>query len=242
MKLDDYEFTQGDVSSTVAAGWALFDQLELHQPASMVRVVEPHRQAAEAILDEVLAGDVSETDALPLVWTEWRAGMAALRCAGAFGPSATGTVAGLFTSPGGVPKHARSSIEIGFGGVAGDSQNDRGNHGRPWQAVCVWSTEVIDAFRADGHPLAPGLAGENVTMTGISWPQVVPGVHLQVGEALLEISTYSVPCRKNAAWFTDGHFGLMHHRHGPVSRVYATVLRPGAVHQGDAVVLEPPAS
>lgn len=239
MQVDQYQFTGGDVSSTLAAGWALFDQLELHQPQDMVRVVEPHRQAAEAILDEVVAGNVSEVDALPLVWAEWRAGMAALREAGAFGPSARGTVTGLFTSHGGVPKHAQPSIEIGFGGVEGDKQDDRTHHGRPWQAVCLWGTEVIDAFRADGHPLAPGLAGENITTTGIAWDRIVPGVHLEVGTALLEISAYAVPCRKNAAWFTDGHFGLMHHRHGFVSRAYATVLRPGHVEMGDAVVLEP---
>jgi hypothetical protein len=239
MKLDEYEFTGGDVSSTLAAGWALFDQLELHQPHDMVRVVEPHRQAAEAILEEVMAGTVAEADALPLVWSEWRAAMAALRGAGAFGSTQQGVVAGLFTSHGGVPKHARPSIEIGYGGVVGDEQNDRGNHGRPWQAVCLWSTEVIDAFRADGHPLAPGLAGENITTSGISWPDVVPGVHLRIGDVLLEVSAYAVPCRKNAPWFTDGHFGLMHHRHGPVSRTYATVLEPGHVALGDVVTFEP---
>jgi len=241
MKVDRYEFTSGDVSSTLAAGWALFDQLELHQPAPMVRVVEPHRQAAEAVLDEALAGEVSEADALPLVWAEWRAGMAALRAAGAFGPAQRGVVAGLFTSHGGVPKHPQPSIEIGFGGVVGDEQDDRDHHGRPWQAVCLWGTEVIDAFRADGHPLAPGLAGENITTTGIAWERVVPGALLQAGTARLEISAYAVPCRKNAAWFTDGHFGLMHHRHGFVSRAYATVLRPGSVAVGDPVVLEPDA-
>lgn len=239
MQLDRLSFTDGDVSSTLAAGWALFDQLELHQPAAMVRVVEPHRRAAEAVLDEVLAGAIAETEALPMVWGEWRAAMAALRESGAFGPAQRGTVAALFTSHGGVPKHARDAIEVRYDGIDGDAQNDRGNHGRPWQAVCLWSTEVIDAFRADGHPLAPGLAGENVTTTGIDWERIVPGVHLQVGEALLEVSAYAVPCKKNAAWFVDGHFGLMHHRHGFVSRAYATVLRPGRVAVGDAVVLEP---
>jgi hypothetical protein len=241
MRVEEYDFTGGDVSSTLAAGWALFDQLELHQPAAMVHVVEPHRVAAEAILDEVLAGTVSESDALPLVWAEWRAAMAALRSAGAYGSSQHGSVVGVFTSHGGVPKRPQPSIDIGFGGVAGDAQTDRGNHGRPWQAVCLWSTEVIDAFRADGHPLGPGLAGENLTTKGISWERVVPGVHLQAGDALLEVSAYAIPCKKNAAWFTDGHFGLMHHRHGFVSRAYATVLRPGRVTVGDPVVLEPDA-
>jgi MOSC domain-containing protein YiiM len=70
---------------------------------------------------------------------------------------------------------------------------------------------------------------------------VVPGVQLHIGAVSLEVSAYAVPCRKNAAWFTDGHFGLMHHRHGFVSRAYATVLEPGRIALGDAVVLEPEA-
>lgn len=241
MQVEEHTFTDGDVSSTLAAGWALFDQLELHQPADLVQVVEPHRVVAEAVLDEVLACTVPEVDALPLVWAEWRAAMGALRRAGAFGGREQGVVAGLFTSHGGVPKHPKEAIEVRADGIDGDAQNDRGNHGRPWQAVCLWSTEVIDAFRADGHPLAPGLAGENVTTTGIDWERIVPGVQLQVGGVRLEVSAYAVPCRKNAAWFTDGHFGLMHHRHGFVSRAYATVLEPGHIALGDPVVLEPEA-
>ena len=41
------------------------------------------------------------------------------------------------------------------------------------------------------------------------------------------------------AWFAGGDFEAMHHERGPVSRVYATVLTPGSVAVGDAVVLEP---
>ena len=123
--------------------------------------------------------------------------------------------------------------------MLGDRQADRDNHGRPWQALCLWSTEVIDDFRAEGHPLAPGLAGENVTITGLPWARVRPGVQLRLGDVLAEVSAYAVPCRKNAAWFVDGRFDAMHHRHGPRSRVYATVLEPGTITHGAPVLLEP---
>ena len=56
---------------------------------------------------------------------------------------------------------------------------------------------------------------------------------------LCEASSYAVPCFQNKAWFTDGAFELMHHDRGPVSRVYATVLEPGELAVGDAVILEP---
>jgi MOSC domain-containing protein YiiM len=113
------------------------------------------------------------------------------------------------------------------------------HHGRPWQALCLWSLEVIDAFQAAGHPIAPGLAGENITVSGLHWPDVRPGVRIQIGEVLCEISSYAIPCSQNSGWFLDGEFTLMHHDRGPVSRVYATVLEPGRIATGDAAILEP---
>ncbi|MBX3283837.1 MAG: MOSC domain-containing protein [Actinobacteria bacterium] len=165
--------------------------------------------------------------------------MVEVRRIGGFGPRASGTVAGLFVSDGGVPKAPVPAVEVDHGGVRGDRQANRVHHGRPWQALCLWSTEVIDAFRAQGHPLAPGLAGENVTISGLPWARVRPGAQLRIGSVLAEVSAYAIPCKKNAAWFRDGHFDAMHHRHGPLSRVYATVLEPGAIAEGDPVVLEP---
>ncbi len=55
-----------------------------------------------------------------------------------------------------------------------------------------------------------------------------------------EVSSYSIPCQKNAQWFADGVFDRIHHeRHPGWSRLYATVLRPGRIEVGDAVVVEP---
>ena len=75
----------------------------------------------------------------------------------------------------------------------------------------------------------------------LPWERVVPGVHVRIGEVLTEIGSYALPCKTNARWFLDGHFDVMHHRHGPVSRVYGTVLEPGTIRVGDPVVLEPEA-
>jgi MOSC domain-containing protein YiiM len=69
----------------------------------------------------------------------------------------------------------------------------------------------------------------------------VPGAQLQLGEVRCEVSSYALPCKKNARWFTDGRFDVMHHRRGPVSRVYATVLEPGTIRVGDPAILEPDA-
>ncbi len=155
---------------------------------------------------------------------------------GAGAPTQHGTVAQISTSDGGVPKVAVSSADIGPRGVLGDRQADRKHHGRPFQALCLWSTDVIDALRAEGHPIHPGAAGENLTVSGLDWSAVRPGVRLRVGSVLLEVTYPTSPCRKNARWFIDGDFNRMHDsKHPGWSRMYARVLEEGLVRTGDPV-------
>jgi MOSC domain-containing protein YiiM len=138
-----------------------------------------------------------------------------------------------------VPKLPVERAEVSFAGVAGDRQTHRIHHGRPWQALCIWSADVIARLRDDGHPIAAGCAGENLTVAGLPWEHVRPGVTLAVGEVLARVHAFTEPCATNARWFRDGDFTVMHARRGPVSRVYASVLRPGTIAAGDAVTLEP---
>ena len=145
----------------------------------------------------------------------------------------------LSTSGGGLPKLAVDRAEVGFRGVIGDTQKTRRHHGRPFQALCLWSTEVIASLAAGGHPIAAGSAGENVTISGLDWPTLFPGVRLEIGEVLCEVSSYAVPCSQNRRWFSDGDVSRIHHDNGDLSRLYATVLRPGAIATGDIVLLEP---
>ncbi len=155
-------------------------------------------------------------------------------------PQQLGAVHQLNLSDGGVPKTPVASVQVGARGVLGDRQADRHSHGRPMQALSLWSKEVIDALRAEGHQIAPGLAGENITMTGIDWTSIRPGVQLRIGDVLAEVSAYVTPCKKNAQWFIDRDFNRMDHdRHPGWSRVYAWVRAPGAVRVGDEVVVEP---
>jgi hypothetical protein len=175
---------------------------------------------------------------LDAAWHGLRAVADALRAAGAYGARAHGSVVQLNVSGGGVPKRPIPTATVTWAGIDGDRQAARQHHGRPWQALCLWSAEVVDAFAADGHPLAYGAAGENVTVRGLDWSRMRPGAHLRVGEVECQVSAYALPCSKNARWFRNGAFDLMHHTAGPVSRVYATVTSPGRVDQGDDVVFE----
>lgn len=146
-----------------------------------------------------------------------------------------GRVAQVSASDGGVPKLPLSRARVTASGVAGDRQATRKHHGRPWQALCLWSAEVIDALAAEGHAIRYGSAGENLTLAGLDWDAVRPGVRMRVGEVLLETTGVTVPCRQNARWFTDGRFGRL--KHSP--RRYARVLEDGDVAPGDVVVVEP---
>ncbi|HUQ39499.1 MAG TPA: MOSC domain-containing protein [Acidimicrobiales bacterium] len=164
----------------------------------------------------------------------------ALHVAGAGTPTDRGRVVQINTSGGGVPKLPVDRVAIGLRGLMGDRQKARRHHGRVWQAVSLWSVEVIERLRSEGHPLAPGLAGENLTVAGIDWPRVRPGTRVAVGTVLLEVSSYCTPCTKNAQWFLRGDFNRMHHeRESGVSRLYASVLVDGEVAVGDEVVVEP---
>ncbi len=152
----------------------------------------------------------------------------------------TGAVSGLHISDGGVPKRPVDSVVVGPAGVHGDSQADRLHHGRPVQAVCLWSAEVIAQLQAEGHPIAAGSAGENITVEGIDWVHLRPGARIRVGAVPMLVSAHAIPCAKNAQWFSDRSFNrILHDEHPGSSRLYAIPLGSAAVFVGDPIVVEP---
>ena len=154
--------------------------------------------------------------------------------------SATGRVAFVNVSDGGVPKRPVSRARLTRAGVEGDRQRNLKHHGGPDRAVCLWSMELIDALRGEGHPVFPGSTGENLTVTGINWSAVVPGTRLRIGRALVEVTSYTTPCRTIRASFTLWRTGrISQERHPGWSRVYARVVEEGEVAAGDPVRVEP---
>lgn len=153
----------------------------------------------------------------------------------------TGTVASINISAGGVPKGRVSDAKVSRLGLEKDAQDDMKHHGGPDRAVCLYSLERIHALQAEGHPIDRGTAGENVTVEGIDWDLVVPGVRLRVGnEVLLEIASFTNPCKTIKASFIDGRFiRIAQKLHPGWSRVYARVLSEGPIRSGDPVELDP---
>lgn len=150
-----------------------------------------------------------------------------------------GTVHRINVSDGGVPKLPIAEAVVNTRGLTEDSQADRRHHGSPDQALCLYSLEVIEALRAEGHPIHPGSAGENLTIGGLDWASLAAGDRLRIGEVLAELTFPADPCSKNAGWFLDRDFRRMSHDlHPGWSRWYARVLEPGLVATGDEVEYE----
>ena len=139
-------------------------------------------------------------------------------------------------SNGGVPKLPRESCAVRSNGLEGDRQRDLENHGGPERAVSIYSMELIEALRSEGHPIAPGTIGENLTFAGLPWKEMRPGVRLEVGEVVLECVSYAAPCQIIAASFSDGRVVRVSEKVSPGwSRLYARVLKDGTLRVGDRV-------
>jgi MOSC domain-containing protein YiiM len=148
------------------------------------------------------------------------------------------TIHQISSSDGGVPKLAIPSARIDERGVVGDRQADLRYHGAPHQALCLYSLEVIEALQAEGHPIAPGSAGENITIAGLDWADLREGDRIDLGKVVAQLSSPTAPCKKNAGWFINGEFRRMSHSEHPGwSRWYARVLTGGDIAVGDLVSL-----
>ena len=143
-------------------------------------------------------------------------------------------------SDGGLPKRPVLEAVIAKTGVAGDRQRNFKVHGGPGRAVCLFSLELLERLQDEGHPIDAGSSGENLTLAGLEWDLIGPGVVLSVGpEVQLEVTSYTVPCSHNAPWFLEGDYQRISQKKNPGwSRLYAKVLREGVVRPGDEVVIE----
>lgn len=153
---------------------------------------------------------------------------------------AAGTVGRVFQinlSQGGVPKLPVAAARVTRDGIVGDRQKHTAFHGGPERAVSLFSLEVIERVRAEGHPIEPGSTGENVTVAGVDWTLLAPGSRLALGdEVVLEITGYAAPCGTIRASFADGRFKRISQKVNPgESRLYARVISEGRVTAGDRV-------
>jgi MOSC domain-containing protein YiiM len=149
-----------------------------------------------------------------------------------------GRVVAIHVSEGGVPKRPVDAVAVRQTGLAGDRQQDQRHHGGPDRAVVLYSLEVIQALQAEGHPITPGSSGENLTVSGLDWPAVQPGLRLQVNDVILEITQAADPCSKIGSSFLEANFSrVLDRTHPGWSRMCARVLHEGLVMVGDGVLV-----
>lgn len=156
---------------------------------------------------------------------------------------ATGSVAHVGASwRGGVPKLTRRSAYISSLGVLGDRQaNDWvaswGGHGGVIKAVCLFDVATINRLAAEGHPIGPGSAGEQLTLKDVHWPDLTAGTRLAVGpDLLLELTEPAAPCGTiKHAFRGSANSAVDARKHPGCARWYARVLRCGWVRPGDVV-------
>ena len=152
-----------------------------------------------------------------------------------------GRLESINVSDGGVPKNSVSRCRIGVDGLEGDCQRDLRHHGGPDRAVCLYSFERIRSLQDEGHPIAAGTIGENVTLSGVDWDLMVPGARVELGDVRLELTGYASPCETIAGSFSKGQFVRVSQKlHPGWSRVYARVLIEGDVEVGAAARVAPP--
>jgi MOSC domain-containing protein YiiM len=132
---------------------------------------------------------------------------------------------------------AAASVFVGTTNIEGDEQADLSVHGGPDKAVYAYSADQW-AWWQNEHALtcAPGLFGENLTVTGADESTIRIGDRFRWGEAVLEVSEPRAPCFKFAihARRPDAPSLMTHHA---LCGWYLRVITQGAAPTHDAALI-----
>ncbi len=128
-------------------------------------------------------------------------------------------------------------VALDRGGIVGDVQVDRKNHGGPDKAVYVYSAEHYGYWRRElGIEALPyGYFGENLTVTGWLEEAVHIGDTFRVGSAVLQVTQPRIPCFKLGMKVGNSSFPKRFLTSGRVG-FYLRVLRFGELEGGDDFV------
>jgi len=157
----------------------------------------------------------------------------------------TGVVVQVSISPGGVPNRAIEEGSVTRTGITGDGWRHPAFHGIPKRAILLIASEGVDELAARGFPVFYGALGENITTRGLDRRSLRIGQRLQAGEAIIELTEVRFPCGTLNV-YGAGIQAAIYDAHAqagdPASPVwgmsgfYASVVEPGIVRPGDAVL------
>lgn len=150
----------------------------------------------------------------------------------------SGRIFQLARSSGGVPKLGIHEARVHVEGLEGDGHTHRKIHGGPDRALCLYSLELIEKLQAEGHPIFPGSAGENVTIAGLEWSTLSAGTRLLLGpDVVAELTREADPCKTIAGSFAGRDFKRLEAT-GEM-RWYCRIRAPGLLRVGQAVDVLP---
>lgn len=127
----------------------------------------------------------------------------------------------------GEAKSAARQAELVPGhGLRGDSHAG----GDPDRQVSLFSTEVLDALKAEGFAISPETISANLLIEKIGLDSLKPGTRLRVGETLIEIVEPRRPCRSITR--IDNRLPrMLYGKCGQLGRI----LEGGTVRSGDEI-------
>jgi ferredoxin-NADP reductase/MOSC domain-containing protein YiiM len=121
--------------------------------------------------------------------------------------------------------------------IDGDGQGDLGGHGGEQRAVMVYQSESYDHWQRHfgRDDLAPGMFGENFTISGLADDEVCIGDRYRIGQAEFEVTQPRVTCFRVGMRLGEPEMPnllVAHHRPG----FYFRVIEEGVVAAGDEIV------
>jgi ferredoxin-NADP reductase/MOSC domain-containing protein YiiM len=138
---------------------------------------------------------------------------------------------GIFKTP------VAGSVMVRRLNIDGDGQGDLAGHGGEQRAVMVYQTDSYEYWKRyfGRDDLAPGMFGENFTITGLGDEEVCIGDRYRIGEAEFEVTQPRVTCFRVGMRLGEPEMPnllVAHRRPG----FYFRVITEGRVGAGDTIV------
>ncbi len=117
-------------------------------------------------------------------------------------------------------------------GLAADFIADHDHHGGVDQAVYVYTAPDLDWWSQElGRQLPPGAFGENLLLSELTSAQFCIGDRFLMGDVILEVTSYRMPCVTLAARMNDKMF-VKRFNDAKLHGAYCRVIAEGKVQAG----------
>jgi len=123
-------------------------------------------------------------------------------------------------------------------GFENDAIVSKKHHGGPDQAVYVYGAADYDWWSKElGKELAPGMVGDNLTISNLESAQFDIGDYLYIGAVALQVTAPRIPCSTFAARMEDPQW-VKKFRYAERPGLYCRVIQEGFVQADSPVTVE----